>query len=315
MPVTLAVLLAAGIAAGIVWILSRSPATPDPADPEAEERWLVGWLRRHPRLGGPARAIDRYVIGGLMLALALAILFVTAFFVGILFDMVDRDSGLAEWDTAVAEWGSENATSWSTTVLDVLTDLGGTLVLAVVCGAVAIYDYLRHRNANVALFLLVVLVGVVTINNGLKSIVDRERPDVTHLVGTSGSSFPSGHSAAAAAAWFALALVLSRYWPRRGRAVAAAVAAIVTVAVASSRALLGVHWLTDVVAGVMVGWGWFLLTALVFGGRMQRLGEPAERAYNVDAAATLSRGQPSSPGSARSSTIRASRSLSSTTQM
>ena len=129
---------------------------------------------------------------------------------------------------------------------------------------------------NVALFLLVVLVGVSAINNGLKLIVDRERPDVPHLVDPAGSSFPSGHSAAAAAAWFALALVVSRSWPRRGRAAAAAVAAIVTVAVATSRALLGVHWLTDVVAGVMVGWGWFLLTALVFGGRIQRLGEPVE---------------------------------------
>jgi undecaprenyl-diphosphatase len=53
---------------------------------------------------------------------------------------------------------------------------------------------------------------------------------------------------------------------------------VITFAVAASRALLGVHWLTDVVAGVAVGWGWFLLVALVFGGRIQRLGEPVERA-------------------------------------
>lgn len=278
MPVTLAVLLAALIAAGAVWALSRSPSAPDPADPEAEERWLVGWLRRHPRFGAAARAIDREAIGGLMLVVALAIVFATAFVVGIVFDMVDRDSGLAEWDTAVAEWGSENATSWSTTVLDALTNLGGSRYLIVIFAVVAVYDYVRHRNGNVVLFLLVVLAGVMAINNGLKWIVDRERPDVTHLVGSAGSSFPSGHSAAAAAAWFALALVISRHWSRRGRAWAAAVAAIITVAVAASRALLGVHWFTDVVAGVMVGWGWFLLVALVFGGRMQRLGEPAERA-------------------------------------
>ena len=169
-------------------------------------------------------------------------------------------------------------------MLDALTDLGGTAILVVVVIAVAGYDYWRHRNANVVLFLVVVLVGVVLINNGLKLIVDRERPDVPHLVGTAGSSFPSGHSSAAAAAWFAVALVISRHWSRRGRAVAAAAAATLVVAVAASRALLGVHWLTDVVAGVLVGWGWFLLCALAFGGRLQRLGEPAERAADATAA-------------------------------
>src|SRR5829696_5065742 len=145
--------------------------------------------------------------------------------------------------------GSRNGTSWSTSVLDRLTDLGGTAYLAVAVTFVAAYDFVRHRNLNVALFLLVVLAGVVLINNGLKSLVDRERPPVVHLVGTSGSSFPSGHSAAAAATWFALALVIARDWSRRGRAVAAGAAALISVAVAASRALLGVHWLTDVVAG------------------------------------------------------------------
>jgi undecaprenyl-diphosphatase len=38
-----------------------------------------------------------------------------------------------------------------------------------------------------------------------------------------------------------------------------------------------VHWLTDVIAGVALGWGWFLLSALAFGGRFQRLGDPAVR--------------------------------------
>jgi undecaprenyl-diphosphatase len=277
-PVTLAVVLSAFVVAGVVWALSRSPAVPDPVDPEQEERWLVRLVGRHPGLGETARAIDRRVMGGLMLAVALSIVFGTALGVGVVFDMVDQDAGLARWDSAVADWGSHNASSWSTDVLDTLTNLGGTRYLVVIAAVIAVYDFVRRRNGNVVLFLFVVLVGVVTINNGVKWLVDRERPPVPHLVGTSGSSFPSGHSAAAAAAWFAFALVLSRQWPRRARAVAAAVAAILTIAVATSRALLGVHWLTDVVAGVLLGWGWFLLVALVFGGRLQRVGEPAERA-------------------------------------
>jgi undecaprenyl-diphosphatase len=278
MPVTAIVALVAIVAAVVVWALSRSPRAPDPADPEVEERWLVRWLGSHPRVGTLARAVDRRAIGGLLLVVALAIVFGTALAVGLVFDMVDRGSGLAAWDQSVAEWGSRNATESTTRILDGFTDLGGTAYLSVIVIGVAVIDYVRHRNAGVFLFLAVAMLGVVAINNGLKLLVDRERPPVEHLVGTSGSSFPSGHSSAAAAAWFAIALVVSRYQSRRWRAIAAAVAALITVTVAASRALLGVHWLTDVIAGVALGWGWFLLSALVFGGRFQRLGDPAVRA-------------------------------------
>ena len=64
MPVTLAVVLAAVMAAAAVWALSRSPAGPDPVDPEAEERWLVGWsgaIRGSAR--SPGRSTVRWSAG------------------------------------------------------------------------------------------------------------------------------------------------------------------------------------------------------------------------------------------------------------
>jgi membrane-associated phospholipid phosphatase len=278
MPVTLVVLAAGLIAAIVIWAFSRSPVTPDPLDPEREERWLVRWLGSHPRFGQAACRIDRRVAGGLMLVVALAVVLGTAVVVGSLFDMVQRDSGFAQWDRAVADWGSRHATQRSTDVLLWLTDLGGTGYLAVIAAVIGIVDYVRLRNVNTPLFLLATVGGVALVNNALKLLVDRERPDVVHLSSAAGSSFPSGHSAAAAAAWCAFALVLSRRSSPRRRALAAAGAAVIAVAVATSRALLGVHWLTDVLAGLAVGWGWFLLCALAFGGRLQYLGEPVVRA-------------------------------------
>ncbi len=135
----------------------------------------------------------------------------------------------------------------------------------------------RHRSLAVLGYLLLVGVGVSLLNSGLKAMVERERPTVAMLTSYSGSSFPSGHSAAAGACWAAMALILARHrgrWPRR---VAAAGAALISGAVAASRVLLGVHWLSDVVAGVVVGWAWFFLVTLLFGGRLLRFGEPAER--------------------------------------
>ena len=68
---------------------------------------------------------------------------------------------------------------------------------------------------------------------------------------------------------------MSRGRPRIVRSALAATAVLVAVAVAGSRVLLDVHWLSDVIAGVMLGWAWFAVCAIAFGGRMLRFGAPA----------------------------------------
>jgi undecaprenyl-diphosphatase len=50
--------------------------------------------------------------------------------------------------------------------------------------------------------------------------------------------------------------------------VIAAIAVASAVAVAASRVLLDLHWLSDVVGGLALGWAWFALSAVVFGGRL-----------------------------------------------
>ena len=125
----------------------------------------------------------------------------------------------------------------------------------------------------------------MVLGNVIKLIVHRERPSVLRLVEAGGWSFPSGHTSAAAAGWMAVALVLGRNRPVRVRALLSAGAVLIASAVATSRALLGVHWFTDVVAGLMLGWGWYLLVAIAFGGRRQRLGTPFEHvARSIEAA-------------------------------
>lgn len=277
-PATVAVV--AGLMAGgtlvAVATLARRRGRTAPVDTETAGPWLV---RHAPRpFVAALEAADRRIAGGATVVAALVVVLVGAGLVGWTLDTVDEDRGLARWDESAAEWGARHATEVSTTVLEWITHLGGTFVLFAIAIVVAILDVRRHRNPNIALHLGVVLVGIVLLNNGLKLLVDRERPMVSQLIGWSGASFPSGHSAAAAAGWAVLLFVLTRHAPRWVRRLGLAVAVGIAVAVAASRVLLGVHWLTDVVAGVLVGWAWYLLVTIVMGGRLERLGAPTEQA-------------------------------------
>lgn len=284
MSVAFSVFIAGLIAAIGLAVVSLSRRGPDPADPEPAERRLVAFVGRHPRLRTALAHSDRRVAGGAAVVVVLAVVWAAGTFVGWVFDTVDTDRGFARWDEAVAEWGSENATSTSTDVLTVITRFGETPYLLVGMGLIGIVDLVRRRNPEVMLFFATVGLGVSLVSNGIKWIVMRDRPAVEHLVEAGGSSFPSGHSAAAAACWAAIVYVLARGLPQRARSLAFGGAIGIAVLVAASRALLGVHWLTDVIAGVVVGWTWFFVMGVVFGGRRQRLGDPAERVETLDAA-------------------------------
>jgi undecaprenyl-diphosphatase len=79
------------------------------------------------------------------------------------------------------------------------------------------------------------------------------------------------------------------------RALLAGVAVGLAVAVAASRVLLDVHWLTDVIAGLALGWAWFSVCSIAFGGRLLRFGAGAEIAARAMKTASLR----SSPGASR----------------
>ena len=49
------------------------------------------------------------------------------------------------------------------------------------------------------------------------------------------------------------------------------------MSVAATRVLLAMHWLSDVIAGLALGWAWFAVCAIAFGGRLVRFGAGVQR--------------------------------------
>ena len=114
---------------------------------------------------------------------------------------IGLDLPIATW---VADRGGDGA------VFRVLTHLGASLTVSVLGIAVRLSMFVRRRTPWPLLFVLVTIAGEILLNNAVKGLVDRPRPTLSQIVTPVGSSFPSGHSAAAAAAYAAIAIVLAR---------------------------------------------------------------------------------------------------------
>ena len=260
----------------------------DPVNPAHAEQAVRRSLWRHPRLMRFLHErVDRKSAGGFLLTASLLVLFAVAMFTGVILDMINSHSGFAVADRSVASWGSQNGTTTTAHAMKWITQLGSTLVISVALLITACVDFFRRRSREVFMFVAAIGIGELVLNNLLKLLVHRDRPSVLRLVVAHGYSFPSGHTVAASACWMGIALVLGRDRSRLVRASLAGGAALIAVSVATSRALLGVHWLTDVIAGLAIGWGWFTIVAIIFGGRAQRLGDPvAEHPQGTATAAT-----------------------------
>ncbi len=127
-----------------------------------------------------------------------------------------------------------------------LTQLGAPLVLEL--AAVVIAFRVRRR---LKVYVLVTVLGGELLSTLLKHAVDRVRPCVDAASCPATSSFPSGHALGAAVFWVVVAVLLA---PRLGPR--AWLLLVVPLVVAATRVLLGVHYLSDVTAGLLVGGCW-----------------------------------------------------------
>jgi undecaprenyl-diphosphatase len=150
---------------------------------------------------------------------------------------------------------------WLDPFLVAITTLGDRLVLAAVVLA-AVVLLLVRRLRRVALLLAATALAAALLTEGVKALVQRPRPDMPwRIIALPSSwSFPSGHALQSTAVYGTLALVVGRRLPARRRAAAVfALGVALPLLIAFSRVYLGVHYLSDVLAGLAGGLALVLL--------------------------------------------------------
>lgn len=263
-----------------VWLVSRRWS--GLAAPRVSSGRIREAVHRHRRLAATFDTrLDPSVTTGLALTAASAVVVVGVVGVGLLFLMVRTNLGFARFDMGAARFAGRHATALSTRVLRDFSQLGGALVLVPIAGVVAVAALRRHRSFSVVSFLTFAIGGQFAIADLIKWIVDRARPNIDRLTGFNGPSFPSGHATSAAAGFAAFALLAGIGRSPRTKSALAAIAVALAVGIACTRVFLGVHWLTDVLAGLALGWAWFALCSIAFGGRLLRFGIPVEQAQQA----------------------------------
>ena len=168
-------------------------------------------------------------------------------------------------DDAIMRWMGAHRVGWVEHAFAEITLLGTGIVVLMVVAVAALFLWLtRHRYS--ATLLLVATGGGILLNNLLKLAFDRPRPQLFPWAARAlSSSFPSGHAMSSTVVYVTVAYLAARLQHRRGaRWATMAVALVVVLLVCASRVYLGVHYPSDVGAGILIGLAWagFCLAAL-----------------------------------------------------
>ena len=221
------------------------------------------------------------------------------------YEAVVENDGLAALDEPVLEAAVGMRTPASEQFVTHFTDLGGTVGMPVIAAAIVLTLAVRRRSWLPVVLMLIAAAGSVLITVLGKDLTGRARPPLIHAVPPleTSPSFPSGHTlnATVVLGLAAYLVMLGRRHLRSKLLVASAVVVFV-VAMGLSRVWLGHHWLTDVMAGWLVGLAW--LAAVITGHRVKVTIDRAERAQPELAAQPAGPDSTARPASSRATGTR-----------
>lgn len=140
-----------------------------------------------------------------------------------------------------------------------ITSLGSTTVI-VILGLITFVLIWKKWSKKEARRLLLITLGGVILNNLLKIIIKRPRPLIAPLVSESSYSFPSGHAMNATIFYLLIAFYIYKFFGKKKyKWILISSLICLVLLIGFSRLYLGVHYPSDVVAGILIGVLWLVI--------------------------------------------------------
>lgn len=150
-----------------------------------------------------------------------------------------------------------------TPILKAITELGG--VAFTVLAGVLIFMFCKKNRW----FITIDLVGVTLVNQVIKHIIRRPRPNVLRLVEESGYSFPSGHSMVSMAFYgIIIYLVYKNVSNKYLKWILIILLSLLILSIGFSRIYVGVHYFTDVAGGFLLGLAYLIIYINIYNKRI-----------------------------------------------
>ncbi|MBF2232449.1 phosphatase PAP2 family protein [Staphylococcus epidermidis] len=174
-----------------------------------------------------------------------------------------HESRLGKWiDNEVYEFIYSSESFITTSIMLGATKIGE--VWAMVALSLLLVAYLMLKRFKIeTLFFVIVMSLSSTLNPLLKNIFDRERPTLLRLIDISGFSFPSGHAMGSTSFFGSAIYVINSHDSGISKGVLIGLCALFILLISTSRVYLGVHYPTDIIAGIIGGAFCIVLSTLI----------------------------------------------------
>ncbi len=168
-------------------------------------------------------------------------------FVAILENVLNQE--IVMFDNEIYDTVSLLKNETITRIFIIVTQFGSATIL--ICISLLAFVFLKNKKNSFCIAFNLVIIGII--NQVLKFIIQRPRPEGFRLIDETGYSFPSGHSMASTAFYgFIIYLVFKNVKNKTAKTIICALLGLLIIFIGISRIYLGVHYASDVIAGCVL---------------------------------------------------------------